>query len=103
MAGIDASRISVGETSDKNALHIITELQKLGDKAIVSIPGLAMICDCNPKTIARAVERGDLPSPANFPGLGRAFTVGSIFRHFEFQIEQRTNASDIVRKHSPTG
>lgn len=65
---------------------VITELGELGPGAIITESGLAKMMNRHPKSIKRAVSRGELPKPCRLMGQP-VWTADAIIRHIEKRLE----------------
>ncbi len=60
-----------------NQSGVVAELGMFGDDALLNLEAMARIFDRHPRSIMRAVERGDLPHP--FKSIGeKRWRVGNI-------------------------
>jgi hypothetical protein len=75
-----------GQSVHSGMQGVITELGELGPGAIITESGLARMMNRHPKSIKRAVSRGELPKPCRLMGQP-VWTADSIIRHIEKRLE----------------
>ena len=74
---------------------IIAILGDLGQGALINEKGLAVLFNCHPLSIRRAVNRGELPVPIRMLGK-RTWTVGAIIRHVEGRLKDAAREAHIL-------
>lgn len=65
--------------------NVIPELGSLPPGAILYEPAIARLFDRSPRSVKRAVKRGELPAPTRLFGKN-AWTAGAILRHLDNRI-----------------
>lgn len=89
-----------GEMSSNRAVSlysypegVVAELGSLGPGAIITEAGLARMMNRHPKSIKRAVARGELPQPCRLLGQP-VWTVGAIIQHIENRLERAAQKAE---------
>ena len=80
--GADSLESNGQELTEDYPPGIISQLDELGEGAIIFERGLANLFDRHPASIKRAVDRGELPVPVRLLGQA-AWTAGVLLRFLE--------------------